>query len=210
MARRGENKVKVGIVSGSHRKNSQSVRVARWIETRLSQLGLAKDTSLLELATANIPFWDEGTWAGEERWKKIWDEHSRELASCDAFVIVAPEYGGMVPPALKNIFLLTSNQELAHKPALIVGVSSGRSGTYPISELRMSGYKNTRICYMPDHMILREVEKLFVSDAPATPIEGEIRGRLEYFLKVLAEYSKALRQVRESGVIDTKTFPNGL
>ncbi|NBW80942.1 NADPH-dependent oxidoreductase [bacterium] len=202
--------MKVGIISGSHRKNSQSIRVARWIEKRLSQLGLSQATSVLELATANIPLWDEGTWSGEERWKNAWDAHSRELASCDAFVIVAPEYGGMVPPALKNIFLLTSKQELAHKPALIVGVSSGRSGTYPISELRVSGYKNTRICYMPDHMILREVEKLFVSDEAATPLESEIRARLEYFLKVLGEYSKALLLVRESGVIDTKTFPNGL
>ncbi|MFZ9520528.1 MAG: NADPH-dependent FMN reductase [Silvanigrellaceae bacterium] len=202
--------MKVGIISGSHRKNSQSMRVAHWVQKRLTQLGLSQTTSILELATADIPFWDEGMWSGDERWKKIWSGHSQNLASCDAFVIVAPEYGGMVPPALKNIFLLASNQELAHKPALIVGISSGRSGTYPISELRTSSYKNTRICYIPDHMILREVEKLFVSEEPSAPFEGDTRARLDYFLKVLGEYSKALQLVRESGVIDTKTFPNGL
>jgi len=124
--------------------------------------------------------------------------------------MVAPEYGGMVPPALKNLFLLASNQEFAHKPALIVGISAGRSGTYPVAELRMSSYKNTRICYMPDHMILREVESLFQSDEPANKFEADTRARLDYFLKVLREYSKALSIVRASGVIDTKTFPNGL
>lgn len=202
--------MKVGIISGSHRQKSQSARVGRWIEKRLSQMGITQRTIFLELATANIPMWDEGTWEGEERWKKIWGGYSQDLTSCDAFVVIAPEYGGMVPPALKNLFLLTSNHELAHKPALIVAISAGRSGTYPVAELRMSSYKNTRICYLPDHMILREVEKLFVSDEPADKFETDTRARLDYFLRVLAEYSKALATVRSSGVIDCKTFPNGL
>lgn len=202
--------MKVGIISGSHRQNSQSLRVAKWIEKRLSQMGITQRMSIIELATANLPLWDEGLWSGEERWKKIWGSYSQDLTTCDAFVVVAPEYGGMVPPALKNLFLLASNQEFAHKPALIVGVSAGRSGTYPVAELRMSSYKNTRICYLPDHMILREVEGLFQADEPANKFETETRARLDYFLKVLAEYAKALAVVRASGVIDTKTFPNGL
>ena len=202
--------MKVGIISGSHRINSQSIKIARWIETRFNSLALTQRVYTLELATANIPFWDEGMWNGEEKWKSIWSKHSTELTTCDAFVIIAPEYGGMVPPALKNIFLLCSNQELAHKPALIVGVSAGRSGSYPIVELRMSGYKNTRICYLPDHMIIREAEKMFLAEEPQSPVETDVRARLDYFLQVLKEYAKALSTVRASGVIDTKSFPNGL
>lgn len=202
--------MKVGIISGSHRINSQSIKIARWIETRFNSLALTQRVYTLELATANIPFWDEGMWNGEEKWKSIWSKHSIELSACDAFVIIAPEYGGMVPPALKNIFLLCSNQELAHKPALIVGVSAGRSGSYPIVELRMSGYKNTRICYLPDHMIIREAEKMFLAEEPQCPVETDVRARLDYFLRVLKEYAKALSTVRASGVIDTKSFPNGL
>ena len=202
--------MKVGIISGSHRINSQSIKIARWVENRLTSLALTQRVYTLELATANIPFWDEGMWNGEEKWKSIWSKHSTELTACDAFVIIAPEYGGMVPPALKNIFLLCSNQELAHKPALIVGVSAGRSGSYPIVELRMSGYKNTRICYLPDHMIIREAEKMFLAEEPQSPVETDVRARLDYFLRVLKEYAKALSTVRASGVIDTKSFPNGL
>jgi len=202
--------MKVGIISGSHRTNSQSIKIARWIETRLNSLALTQRVYTLELATANIPFWDEGMWNGEEKWKSIWNKHSVELSTCDAFVFIAPEYGGMVPPALKNIFLLCSNQELAHKPALIVGVSAGRSGSYPIVELRMSGYKNTRVCYLPDHMIIRDAEKMFLAEEPHSPIETDVRARLDYFLRVLKEYAKALSTVRASGAIDTKTFPNGL
>lgn len=202
--------MKVGIICGSHRQNSQSIRVARWIEKRFSKIGITQRLSVLELATAQLPLWDEGMWSGEERWKKIWGVYSQDLSSCDSFVVIAPEYGGMVPPALKNLFLLASNQEFAHKPALIVGVTSGRSGNYPVAELRMSSFKNTRICYLPDHMVLREVESLFMTDEPASKFETEVRTRLDYSLRLLAEYSKALALVRSSGVVDTKTFPFGL
>jgi NAD(P)H-dependent FMN reductase len=202
--------MKVGIISGSHRINSQSIRIANWIEKRLAALALTQRVYTLELATANLPLWDEGMWNGDEKWKSIWGKHSQELISCDAFVFVAPEYGGMVPPALKNIFLLCSNQELAHKPALIVGVSAGRSGSYPIVELRTSSYKNTRVCYLPDHMIIRDAEKMFVSEETQDQFEIAARARLDYFLKVLKEYAKALASVRASGIIDIKNFPNGL
>ncbi|MBM3382748.1 MAG: NAD(P)H-dependent oxidoreductase [Betaproteobacteria bacterium] len=202
--------MKIGIISGSHRINSQSMRIACWIEKRLTALALTQRNYTLELATANIPLWDEGLWNGDEKWKGIWGKHSQELISCDSFVFVAPEYGGMVPPALKNFFLLCSNQELAHKPALIVGVSAGRSGSYPIVELRSSGYKNTRICYLPDHMIIRDAEKMFLNDEPRDNFEASDRARLDYFLRVLKEYAKALSTVRASGIIDVKNFPNGL
>jgi len=202
--------MKTGIIVGSHRVNSQSKRVAHWIENRLTALALTDEIYTLELATARLPLWDEGLWTGDEQWKNTWGPYSKELSSCDAFIVVAPEYGGMVPPALKNIFLLCSNQELAHKPALIVGVSAGRSGNYPISELRMSGYKNTRICYIPDHMVLRNVEKLFQTEEPSDSFEQDTRARLDYFLKVNNAYSTALSGIRESGLIDTKSFPNGL
>jgi NAD(P)H-dependent FMN reductase len=202
--------MKIGIIVGSHRLNSQSKRVAQWIQKRLAALSLAENPYTLELATAQLPLWDEGLWTGDEQWKNVWGPFSKELSACDAFVVIAPEYGGMVPPALKNVFLLCSNQELAHKPALIVGVSAGRSGNYPISELRMSGYKNTRICYIPDHMVLRNVENLFQSEQASDTFEQDTRARLDYFLKILGAYSSALTSVRASGIVDTKSFPNGL
>ena len=49
--------------------------------------------------------------------------------------VVSPEWNGMVPSMLTNFFLLCSNNELAHKPGLLVGVSSGTGGSYPVAEL---------------------------------------------------------------------------
>lgn len=41
----------------------------------------------------------------------------------------------MVPAALKNLFLLCTGGEIAHKPALIVAVASGQGGADLVAEL---------------------------------------------------------------------------
>ena len=61
------------------------------------------------------------------------------------FFFVVPEYGGMATPNSK-IFLVFNNGELFHKPGLIVSISSGNGGAYPVSELRSSSYKILTLC----------------------------------------------------------------
>ncbi len=134
---------------------------------------------------------------------------SEQLKAADAFIVIAPEYHGMVPAALKNFFLMWGNGELAHKPALLVGVSAAVGGAYPIAELRMSSYKNNRISYMPEHLIIRHVSK--VLNPQSTGEEDEtLRQRIDYSVKLLAEYSKAYQSIRGSGVIDLKSWRNGM
>jgi len=204
--------MKIGIISGSHRKKSQSRKVADFMAGRMIQMGQEIKPWLLDLAEANFPMWDEGVWSGEEKWKKIWSPVAQELSSCDGFVVISPEWSGMATPALKNFFLLASSRELGHKPGLIVTVSSGMGGSFPVNEIRTSGYKNTRICYLPEHLVIRNVEKLLnvVHDTDVTPDDQYIRGRIDYAIRLLAEYAKGLKKVRDSGQVDHKTYPNGM
>ena len=74
---------------------------------------------------------------------------------------MTPEWNGMATPAIKNFFLYFSSSVLFHKPALIVTVSAGHGGAYPVIELRSSGYKNTKLCYIPEHVIIREAANVF-------------------------------------------------
>jgi len=74
----------------------------------------------------------------------------------------------------------------------------------------ISSYKNTRLCYIPDHVIVRNVGQMLHGDEPADEHDQALRGRITYSLRVLIEYAKALRLVRESGVIDLKAFPYGM
>ena len=102
--------------------------------------------------------------------------------------------------------------ELSHKPALIVAVSSADGGSYPIAELRMSSDKNNRLCYMPEHLIIRNVESV-LNEKPEdnnTEADNYFRERIEWVLPQLREYAIALKMVRESGVTQTDKFGNGM
>lgn len=200
--------MKVAVVAGSHRAEAESARVGRYIEKGLSSLGAA--TYFLSLSNNPLPLWDEGVWGGDERWKSIWSPIAAELKSSDAIVVVTPEWGGMVPAGLKNFFLLCGSGELAHKPGLIIAVSSGIGGSYPVNELRTSSYKNTRLCYIPDHVIVRNVGSMLKGDSPADDHDKSTRERINYSLKVLIQYGKGLKAVRESGVVDYEHFPFGM
>lgn len=202
--------MKIGIIVGSHRIKSQSAKVAEVAKSFLAVMSKDIHFFTLDLAATPLPFWDEGVWSGDAQWKKIWEPISTELKTCDGFIVVAPEYHGMAPAALKNFFLIAGKDELAHKPGLIVAVSSARGGSYPVAELRQSSYKNSRITWMPDHVIVRNAETVLNGDKVSGEDDAFIRERLRYCLRLLIEYSRALGLVRSSGVVDFKNHPNGM
>ncbi|WJW75414.1 NAD(P)H-dependent oxidoreductase [Thiohalobacter sp. IOR34] len=204
--------MKISIISGSHRDPSQSMKVARFIEQRLRDKGLCDQTWLYALANNPLPLWDQGVWDGDEDWTRRLDPLHAELRSSDGFVIVTPEWHGQVPAGLKNFFLLCGATELGHKPALIVSVSSADGGAYPVAELRMSSYKNNRLCYIPEQVIVRHVESVLNEDPAANDPQADpyFRARIDWALGILREYALALRQVRKSGVTESEQFRNGM
>ncbi|NIJ42972.1 NAD(P)H-dependent FMN reductase [Parvibaculum indicum] len=201
--------MKIAVISGSQRPNSQSLKVARYLEERVAGLCEGSSVYLLELGTGPLPLWDQSMFTGDPSpLKEAWAPISAALTEADAIVVVTPEWHGMVPPALKN-FLLMCSKELANKPGLIVSVSASLGGSYPVVELRTSGYKNNRICWIPDHVIIRNVSKMLNGD-PASEEEKTVVGRCDHALRILVEYGKALRAVRESGVADYDTYAFGM
>jgi NAD(P)H-dependent FMN reductase len=202
--------MKISIISGSHRHDSESARVAKYVGKELKNLAGDYHTHLVDLADNPLPLWDEEVWKSSAEWKNVWQPIAKELQSSDAFIVISPEWSGMVPAGLKNFFLLASAKELGHKPAMIIAVSSSTGGAYPVVELRTSSYKNTRICYIPEHVIIRDCTKVLHGDKPQSDADEYIRKRMTYSLKLLAEYGKAFKAIRDSGVIDLKTYPNGM
>ncbi len=203
--------MKISIISGSHRPDSQSGKVARHIQAELAA-GISEESWLLDLGRTPFPLWDEGVWNNDPDWLARLAPAREQLASSDAFVIITPEWHGQVPAGLKNFFLLFGKAELGHKPALIVAVSSGAGGAYPVAELRMSSYKNCRICYIPDHVIIREVESVLNEDPEKNDQRADpwYRERLRWSLGILREYAAALAKVRASGVTENDKFGFGM
>ena len=160
-----------------------------------------------------LPLWDESIWEGDAEWQKILTPLSDELKSCDGFIVVSPEWHGMAPAGLKNFFLMwTAGGEVAHKPALIVTVSVADGGSFPIAELRMSSFKNSRICYLPEHLIIRYVDTVFNDDPAKNKPEAQeyFESRLTYCLEMLKEYALAFRQIRASGKASLEVYTSGM
>lgn len=206
--------MKIGIITGSHRADSQSEKVGRYAARQLEKHSLCDETFVFSLGENPLPFWDEGLWSGDPKWESALGELRSELDSCDGFIVVTPEWHGMVPSGLKNLFLLfPGSGELAHKPALIIAVSGGAGGgAYPVAELRMSSYKNNRLCYLPEHLIVRNAGTVFNEDSTENDDDSHeyLHDRLLYCLELLAEYAQALQSVRASGKASLAVYKNGM
>ena len=200
------------IVAGSSRPRSQSAKVAAYVSRVIERRSLQHRVHLLNLADSHLPPGHDKTAAGKlespEPWE-IWTTHAAALREAEAVVIVAPEWGGMAPPALKNFFLLC-DQELCHKPALLVAVSATRGGSYPIAELRTSSYKNTRICYIPEHVIVHGVRDVLNAEEPASPADDYVRRRCDFALGVLEVYGEALATARTDNRLFHPDFKYGM
>ena len=195
----------ISIISASHRKNSQSNRVALIIEELLKKKFKNIKIFNFDLFKLNLPMWSEEEI--EENRKLFFNEFSSKLLRSDGFIFVIPEYGGMATPISKNFFLHCNKGELSHKPALVVSISSGNGGSYPISELRSSSYKNRHILWIPENIIIRNVEN-FNPGNHGNLIPEWLDKRIDYVLNLFIEYSKCLQPV--SKLINRKDFGNGM
>ncbi|QWA27929.1 hypothetical protein [Pseudomonas sp. RC3H12] len=93
---------------------------------------------------------------------------------------------------------------MGHKPALLVGVSSGLGESCPLSELRASSYN------LPQQLIVRQVEDVMNGPESISKQDLRIRRRADWALQVLGEYARALRGMKERVEIEDPEFANGM
>jgi NAD(P)H-dependent FMN reductase len=200
--------MKITLISGSGRTDSQSIKVTNWLAAELDKLGA--QTSVIDLSTEDyMPMLHTDVWGdvmGEPAQKL-----QSKLQDADGYVIVTPEWAGMPAPALKNMFLYVG-KVMADKPALLVGVSSTMGGQYPTAELRTTSHKNTRVVYIPEQLIVRHAEEVMNSPEPAENNKEDafIQTRARYDLGVLLAYAEAMQPLQGHKAIDYNTHPHGM
>ncbi len=204
--------MKISIISGSHRNPSQSEKVARHLEKTLNADFDDIEPWVYALADNPLPLWDQTLWEDNEEWNQRLAPLKQQITESDALVIISPEWHGQVPAGLKNFFLMFNRFELGHKPALIVTVSSADGGAYPVAELRMSSYKNNRLCYIPEQVILRNIENILNDNAEDNDADADsyFRERILWSLGILRGYAVALKAMRSSTEIHHDKFGNGM
>jgi NAD(P)H-dependent FMN reductase len=200
-----EDCVKTVVISGSTRNESASLRVSEYLKEQL--IGQDSEAFLIDLHKTQLPFYND---TKEGAWQSVWLPIEQEMAEADAFVIVSPEWDGMFSAALHNMFNYAASasdkKPMAHKPVVLVGVSSGMGGAYPISQMKSIGSKNTLFVVIPENLRFANVNDVLVDGVITV---DALKEKVAYSMKVLAEYAHALKSVRESGVLDLVKFKNG-
>ena len=199
--------MKISLISTSHQKNSQSKRVLEIIKNIILEIDSKIKCCEIDVFELNIPLWTSEKKENLKFWDNDVKKISDDLALSDGFVFIVPEYGGMATPSAKNFFLVFNNGELFHKPGLIVSISSGSGGAYPISELRSSSYKNTHIMWIPENIIIRNVEQ-FNPGNHGILIPNWIDERIKYSCNLLIKYAEYLKPIQK--FINRKEFSNGM
>ena len=202
--------MKITIICGSQRINSESLRISQYIQELISK---KVDVYLLDLADSDFPRLHSYQATNDESWRLRWADTSQELADSDGFIIVSPEWNGGATPTVKNFFLLCSNFELCHKPALIVTTSSGHGGANVVTELRGFTYKNTNINYIPEHIIIRDCSNICRDhNIVATDSKADIyiKKRLIFATDLLINYSTCLKPLRAKSIPQFELSPFGM
>ena len=174
------------IISFSLRQNSNSLKVAEHLKTKTGG-------KILDLQEINLSMWGIKT--------DVWNQIKPRLEQADSYIFVIPEYCGSPSPSYFN-FCMFLGSEVAHKPVLLVSVSSGRGGSYPIIGARAFGYKNSKINYIPEHLIFRNVEE---EDYKT----GFMDQKTDYILGIFAIYETNFVQIRKQIVLNP-SFANGM
>ncbi len=76
----------------------------------------------------------------------------------------------------------------------------------------MSSYKNNRICYIPEQVIVRDVETVLNAHSVRNDAAADtyFRERIAWALKMLVTYAEAMTPIRASGVTEDDRFKNGM
>lgn len=105
--------MKYVIISTSHRKESNSLKLSCILKEELIQQEKSADIEILDLAASDLPFWDDRMWEKTSNpLKEKWAPISQMLQTASGFILVIPEWNGMTPAALHNFFLFLLNKRI--------------------------------------------------------------------------------------------------
>ena len=178
-------------VVGSIRQGRKSLAVAEYLHARLREkTELA--TRLLDLADYPLPPLEERS-EGESV-LPIARHLFEQLQEADGLLIVAPEYKGGVPGALKNVFDYFPPGLLRHKPVGICTVSAGGYGG--ISCLAQLRLLTLAVGGNPIPEFIA-VSKVNEAAGERSSLERVFAGKLEPFFSELMWHCEAMGRQRE-------------
>src|SRR5260370_31369231 len=134
----------IPIIAASTRRDRQTIKVARFVLSRLQQWH-GVQTELLDLLEYNLPMMEERLHRRDDPPPRL-QEFGDKIGRADSLIIVTPEYNNGYPGVLKNAFDYPL-PEYERKPIGIVTVSAaGFGGSTLLAECRIG---DTRMVSLP-------------------------------------------------------------
>lgn len=125
----------IKIITGSVRPGRFNIQAATWMY-EFAKKREDIDVELLDLATINLPFYDEVSPPKQNQYEK---QHTKDWSTmikpADGFILVTPEYNHSYSPVLKNA-LDYLFYEWNHKPVAYMSYGSQAGGSRAIEHLR--------------------------------------------------------------------------
>ncbi len=145
------------IVSGTNRKGSNTLKVAKQYRAFLKDKGI--DAAILSLEDFNVTVRDA-------HFQKIENEI---LIPADNYIFISPEYNGSYPGILKMLFDTSKSHTIWwHKKALITGVSTGRAGNLRGNDHLAAVLNYLKITVYPDILPISVIDKVMNADGVLT------------------------------------------
>lgn len=162
------------IISGTNRKDSNTIKIAAQYQKALADRNILSGMLSLEeldLSSRNPSF--------------IQMEQER-LMPAGKFIFIAPEYNASIPGVLKTLLDLSEYKKVwAGKKALLVGISTGRSGNVRGMEHLTSILNYMNVVVHPNKLPISSIHKLL--DGSETIADAEtvkaINYQLDEFIK---------------------------
>ena len=178
----------IPIIVGSTRRERQTIKVARYVFTRL---GLRKEvkTVFLDLLEYNFPMMEERLHRRDDPPPGL-REYAEHVARADALILVSPEYNNGYPGVLKNAldYLLP---EYERKPIGIVTVSAGGyGGINCLAQLRLVTV-GMGAFPIPENLAVSRVHDSFSEQG--TPNDPAYEKRTETFLDEVLWFAEAIQ-----------------
>ncbi len=167
------------VILGTARKGNQSSKVVPGVVDAAAD----RDWKTTVIEVADHPQSATDPSVGDEPFRS-------QLATADAFVIIAPEYNHSFPGELK-LLLDRQQGEFAHKPVGLVGVSAGSHGGIRAVEGLLPVLYTLRAVSVLPQVLVGGVADL---DDPFEPERH--RKQLDAMLGELEFYAEALRSAR--------------
>jgi chromate reductase, NAD(P)H dehydrogenase (quinone) len=162
------------IISGTNRKDSNSIKIAQQYQQALANRNIRSELITLEemdLSRRTPAF------------EKMETEH---IIPSEKFIFISPEYNGSIPGVLKTLLDLSDYKKAWWgKKALLVGISTGRSGNVRGMEHLTTILNYMKVVVHPNKLPISSVHTLLngtVSIRDAETVKA-INTQLDEFIK---------------------------